>query len=40
LLPVTAGMQASVDIQTGTRSVMSYLISPLMRARADALRER
>lgn len=39
-LPISPGMVAQVDIQTGSRTVMSYLLRPVMRARAEALRER
>jgi adhesin transport system membrane fusion protein len=39
-LPIIPGMQASVDIVTGKKSVLSYWLKPLLRARADALRER
>lgn len=39
-LPIMPGMQAQVDIQTGTRTVMSYLLNPLLRAGSEALRER
>ncbi|MBW4710677.1 HlyD family type I secretion periplasmic adaptor subunit [Roseobacter sp. YSTF-M11] len=39
-LPITAGMIASVDIQTGEKTVLSYLAKPILRARAEALRER
>ncbi|MEM9395523.1 MAG: HlyD family type I secretion periplasmic adaptor subunit [Pseudomonadota bacterium] len=39
-LPIRPGMQAQVDIQTGSRTVMSYLLNPLRRAGAEALRER
>lgn len=38
-LPITAGMQASVDIQTGTRTVMSYLLGPVFRLQKEAFRE-
>ena len=34
------GMAATVDIKTGSRSVLSYLLSPLIRYQHDALRER
>lgn len=34
------GMVASVDIITGHKSVLSYLLKPIIRARAEALRER
>ena len=39
-LPISPGMIAGVDIQTGQRTVLSYLAKPLLRARAEALRER
>ena len=39
-LPITPGMVATVDIQTGRKTVLSYLAKPLLRARAEALRER
>ena len=39
-LPVTPGMTASVDIQTGQKTVLNYLLKPLRRAQAEALRER
>jgi adhesin transport system membrane fusion protein len=39
-LPITPGMIASVDIQTGQKTVLSYLAKPIMRARSEALRER
>jgi len=39
-LAISPGMVAQVDIQTGSRTVMSYLLRPVMRARAEALRER
>ncbi|MEL7299185.1 MAG: HlyD family type I secretion periplasmic adaptor subunit [Pseudomonadota bacterium] len=39
-LPISPGMVAQVDIQTGSRTVMSYLLRPIDRARAEALRER
>jgi membrane fusion protein, adhesin transport system len=38
-LPVTAGMTATVDIQTGRRTVLSYLLQPVLRMRSEALRE-
>jgi adhesin transport system membrane fusion protein len=38
-LPVTPGMTATVDIQTGRRTVLSYLVEPLLRVRSEALRE-
>ena len=39
-LPISPGMVAQVDIQTGRKTVMDYLLRPFMRARAEALRER
>lgn len=39
LLPIIPGMQASVDIKTGEKSVLAYLFKPVLRAR-EALRER
>jgi adhesin transport system membrane fusion protein len=39
-LPVTPGMTATVDIQTGRRTVLSYLIQPVLRVQSEALRER
>jgi membrane fusion protein, adhesin transport system len=38
-LPVTPGMVATVDIQTGRRTVLSYLIQPVLRMQSEALRE-
>ncbi len=38
--PITPGMIATVDIQTGSKTVLSYLAKPLLRARSEALRER
>ncbi len=38
-LPIRPGMTASVDIQTGRRTVLSYLLQPLLRIRSEALRE-
>ncbi len=39
-LPVMPGMTASVDILTGRRTVMHYLLKPLNKAREKALTER
>ena len=39
-LPITPGMQATVDIHTGTRSVLNYLIKPVLKLRHEAFRER
>lgn len=39
VLPLIPGMGATVDIRTGERSVLSYLVRPLLKSR-EALRER
>jgi len=39
-LLIIPGMVATVDIITGHKSVLSYLLKPIIRARAEALRER
>jgi len=39
-LPITPGMQATVDIKTGDRSVMDYLIKPVLKLKDEAFRER
>lgn len=39
-LPITPGMVAETQIVTGKRTVMTYLLKPILRARANALRER
>ncbi|MFB2681250.1 HlyD family type I secretion periplasmic adaptor subunit [Shewanella mangrovisoli] len=37
--PIISGMQASADILTGEKTVLNYWLKPLLRARANALRE-
>ncbi len=39
-LPILPGMAASVDILTGEKSLLSYILKPVNRAREAALRER
>jgi adhesin transport system membrane fusion protein len=39
-LPIIPGMIASVDILTGKKTVLSYLLKPVLRAKYMALRER
>ena len=39
-LPITPGMQAIVDIQTGSKSVLEYLVRPVLKIRYEAFRER
>jgi len=39
-LPIIPGMTASVDILTGEKSVLDYLLKPILKAKQNALRER
>ncbi|MEO6114246.1 MAG: HlyD family efflux transporter periplasmic adaptor subunit, partial [Sphingomicrobium sp.] len=39
-LPITPGMITDTQIITGRKSILSYLLKPVMKARSDALRER
>lgn len=39
-LLIIPGMVATVDILTGEKSVLDYLLKPVLKARAEALRER
>ncbi len=39
-LPIIPGMVAQVDIVTGKKTVLAYLLKPVLRAQANALRER
>jgi adhesin transport system membrane fusion protein len=39
-LPIIPGMTAEVDILTGNKTVMAYLLKPVLKAKAYALRER
>lgn len=39
-LPIIPGMLASVHIRTGEKSILSYLVKPISKARTEALRER
>ena len=39
-LPITPGMVAETEIITGKRTIMTYLLKPVLRARERALRER
>ncbi len=38
-LPIIPGMTASIDIITGKRTVMEYILEPILRAKTNALRE-
>jgi hypothetical protein len=40
LLPLSPGMMASVEIKTGSRTMMEYVLSPVMKATNEAGRER
>ena len=39
-LPVSAGMAVNLNIKTGTRRVIEFVLSPLIRHQKEALRER
>lgn len=39
-LPVIPGMVAQVDVMTGKKTILQYLLKPVLRAKANALRER
>ncbi|MDM8568780.1 HlyD family efflux transporter periplasmic adaptor subunit, partial [Thiotrichales bacterium HSG1] len=39
-LPIIAGMTVEVDILTGKKSLLSYLLKPIKKAQQQALRER
>jgi membrane fusion protein, adhesin transport system len=39
-LPIIPGMTAEVDVLTGRKSVLSYLLKPILRVQSKALRER
>jgi adhesin transport system membrane fusion protein len=39
-LPIIPGMVAEVDIITGKKSVLDYILKPIVKARQEALRER
>ena len=39
-LPISAGMEATVDIHTGSRSVADFMLRPVLRLRQEAFRER
>lgn len=40
MLPLSPGMMASVEIKTGSRTMMEYVLSPVMKATNEAGRER
>jgi adhesin transport system membrane fusion protein len=39
-LPITPGMMTDTQIITGRKSILNYLLMPVLRAKSDALRER
>jgi adhesin transport system membrane fusion protein len=39
-LPIIPGMVAQVDIMTGKKTVLSYLLKPVLRAKSNAMTER
>jgi len=39
-LPIMPGMEATVDIRTGQKTVMDYLIKPVLKLKEEAFRER
>jgi len=39
-MPIIPGMTAEVDVLTGKKSVMSYLLKPVLKVKQNALRER
>ncbi len=39
-LPIVPGMQATVEIHTGKKSVMDYLVKPVLKLKEEAFRER
>jgi membrane fusion protein, adhesin transport system len=38
--PITAGMQVVADIKTGEKSVMQYLLKPVIKIKDESFRER
>jgi hemolysin D len=40
MVDLSPGMAVTVEIKTGSRTIISYLLSPLVRFKQDALRER
>jgi hemolysin D len=40
LVNLSPGMAVTVEIKTGSRRIISYLLSPVLRYRQETLRER
>lgn len=38
-LPIIPGMMTSVDVITGKRTILEYILNPVLRAKQTALRE-
>ena len=38
--PISPGMEATIDIHTGEKSVLEYLVSPVLKLKHEAFRER
>ena len=39
-IPLSAGMSANVEIKTGERRIIEYILSPLLQHQRETLRER
>jgi adhesin transport system membrane fusion protein len=39
-LPISPGMEATLDIHTGSKTVMQYLLKPVVKVQSEAFRER
>ena len=39
-LPIIPGMTATIEILTGHKTVLDYILKPILKARDKALRER
>jgi adhesin transport system membrane fusion protein len=39
-LPIAPGMEATLDIHTGSKSVIQYLLKPVIKVKSEAFRER
>ena len=40
VVKLSPGMAVTVEIKSGSRTILSYLLSPLLRYRQETLRER
>ncbi|MDP6351123.1 MAG: HlyD family type I secretion periplasmic adaptor subunit [Alphaproteobacteria bacterium] len=40
ILPISPGMQATIDIHTGRKAVITYMLKPVLRLKSEAFRER